>query len=384
MNSITILGSTGSIGTQTLEVIAANPDKFKVTALTANQNDKLLEDQIERFKPAVAVLTDEQAGNRLFKRYKGNTKIIVGEEGLIEAAIHAECNTVVTALVGFAGLRPTLAAIEARKNIALANKETLVAAGEIVTRTAKKFGVKILPVDSEHSAILQCLEDNIKSVERLIITASGGPFRGFTLEELKNVTVEDCLKHPNWSMGKKITVDSATLVNKGLEVIEARWLFDLPFEKISVLVHPQSIVHSMVEYIDGSVLAQLGMPDMRVPIQYALTYPERMKASFPKLDLTQYAALSFSHPDTQVFPALAKAYEVGQKGGTLPCVFNAANEIAVYNFLAGNIKFLDIMSVINATIGNHKVISTPTLEEIFTADQWARSYAATMIEQKKQ
>lgn len=384
MNSISILGSTGSIGTQTLEVIAANPEQFKIAALTANKNDQLLEKQIEQFKPAIAVLTDQKAGDRLLKRYKGRTKILVGEAGLMEAATYPNTDMVLTAVVGFAGLKPTLAAIEAKKNIALANKETLVAAGEIVTKAAQKYGVKILPVDSEHSAILQCLGDNKKFVERLIITASGGPFRGFTRAELENVTVESCLKHPNWSMGKKITVDSATLVNKGLEVIEARWLFDLPFEKISVLIHPQSIVHSMVEYIDGAVLAQLGMPDMRTPIQYALTYPERKTANFPKLDLTQYRELTFSHPDIKTFPALAEAYEVGKKGGTLPCVLNAANEVAVHNFLAGKIKFLDIMEIIRATLDAHKVIFQPTLKDIFNMDAWARGYAAHIIRQNKQ
>lgn len=376
MKNIAILGSTGSIGTQALEVIAANPDKFCVTALAAYHNDKLLEEQIEYFKPEIAVLVDREAADRLTRRYSGGTLILTGEEGLLTIANHLAVDTVLTSLVGFAGLKPTLAAIEAGKNIALANKETLVAAGELVTTLAKEKGVKILPVDSEHSAIFQCLQgENRNHISRIILTASGGPFRGFTKEALQTVTVEDCLRHPNWAMGKKITIDSATLANKGLEVIEARFLFDVDYSQIDVVVHPQSIIHSMVEFHDGSVIAQLGKADMRVPIQYALTYPERVVANYPKLDFKTLSALTFSEPDTVTFPALELAFTVGRRGGTLPCVFNAANEEAVYSFLRGEIRFLDIGAVVQSVVESHKMLAKPNLDDIYHADLWARTQA---------
>jgi len=380
MQYIAILGSTGSIGTQALDVIAANREQFRVTALAAYHNDQLLEEQIEHFKPDIAVLVDHEAADRLIRRYSGSTVILKGEEGLIAAATHSTVHTVLTSLVGFAGLKPTIAAIEAGKNIALANKETLVAAGELITNLAKEKGVKILPVDSEHSAIFQCLQgENKKNINRILLTASGGPFRGRSTQELQQITVEDCLRHPTWSMGKKITIDSATLANKGLEVIEARWLFDVDYSQIEVLVHPQSIVHSMVEYIDGSVIAQLGMADMRVPIQYAFTYPERLIAEYPKLDFKTLSALTFAAPDTTTFPALALAYYAGRIGGTVPCVFNAANEEAVYAFLGGKIRFLDIMTVIRTVVEKHTVIATPNLEDIYRADLWARSQAKEIL-----
>lgn len=385
MQHIAILGSTGSIGTQALEVIAANQDKFCVTALAAYHNDKLLEEQIEYFKPEIAVLVDPEAADRLVRRYSGPTLILTGDEGLLTIVNHQAVNTVLTSLVGFAGLKPTIAAIKAGKNIALANKETLVAAGELVTNLAKEKGVKILPVDSEHSAIFQCLQGEKKNtISKIILTASGGPFRGLQAEALQTVTVEDCLRHPNWSMGKKITIDSATLANKGLEVIEACFLFDVDYSQIEVVVHPQSIIHSMVEFQDGSVIAQLGKADMRVPIQYALTYPERVVANYPKLDFKTIGALTFSEPDTVTFPALQLAFQAGCMGGTLPCVFNAANEEAVYAFLRGEIKFLDIAKIIQTIINLHTKIVKPELADIYSADLWARTQTMEYLKAIKQ
>lgn len=380
MQHIAILGSTGSIGTQALEVIAANQDKFCVKALAAYHNDKLLEEQIEYFKPEIAVLVDREAADRLIRRYSGSTLILTGEEGLLAAATHSDVHTVLTSLVGFAGLTPTIAAIEAGKNIALANKETLVAAGELVTELAKKKGVKILPVDSEHSAIFQCLQgENRENIHRILLTASGGPFRGLKTEALQKVTVEDCLRHPTWSMGRKITVDSSTLANKGLEVIEARWLFDVDYSQIEVVVHPQSIIHSMVEFNDGSIIAQMGKADMRVPIQYAFTYPDRAFTSYPRLDFKTLSALTFSEPDCVAFPALELAFSAGRTGGTLPCVFNAANEEAVYAFLKGELKFLDIGTVIRSVMESHVKVSTPELKDIYSADLWARTKAQDLF-----
>lgn len=377
---LAILGSTGSIGTQALEVVAAHPDKLKIAVLAANHNDTLLENQLERFKPDLAVLVDVQAAERLKRRYSGPVKIMAGEEGLLAAAAYDNTDTVLTSMVGFAGLKPTLAAINAGKNIALANKETLVAAGELVTTLAKDKGVAILPVDSEHSAILQCLcGEARKNVKKIILTASGGPFHGWTKNQLERVTVKECLQHPNWSMGKKITVDSATLANKGLEVIEARWLFDVDYDQIEVVVHPQSIIHSMIELVDGAVIAQMGLPDMRVPIQYALSYPDRLPSNFPCIDFKNIGSLTFTAPDTGTFPALALAYSAGRTGGTLPCVYNAANEQAVYAFLAGNIAFLDIVTVIGQTMKNHQLISRPVLSELCDADAWARTFADGII-----
>lgn len=380
MQHIAILGSTGSIGTQALEVIAAHQDKFSVTALAAYHNDILLEKQIEYFKPQIAVLVDQEAADRLIRRYSGTTLILTGEEGLMAAATHGVVTTVLTSLVGFAGLKPTIAAIEAGKNIALANKETLVAAGELVTQLAKEKNVKILPVDSEHSAIFQCLQgENSKNINRILLTASGGPFRGLKTEALQNITVEDCLRHPNWSMGKKITVDSSTLANKGLEVIEARWLFGVEYSQIEVVVHPQSIVHSMVEFIDGSVIAQLGKPDMRVPIQYALTYPERVVTDYPRLDFKALSELTFSPPDKITFPILQLAFDAGYTGGTMPCVFNAANEEAVYAFLEGKLRYLDIFTVIHSVMQSHSFIAVPDLNEIYHTDMVSRSKAKEIL-----
>lgn len=380
MKSIALLGSTGSIGTQTLDVIAANPDQFKISALTAHNNDQLLEQQIERFQPAIAVLTDDAAADRLAGRYRGRTLLLKGNDGLLEAASYSKSTHVLSAIVGFAGLKPAIAALEAGKHLALANKETLVAAGRIITDLAKTKKCRILPVDSEHSAIFQCLHgESATQVKRLILTASGGPFRGYNTEQLKRVTVEECLRHPNWSMGKKITVDSATLVNKGLEVIEAHWLFDIDYDRIEVLVHPQSIIHSMVEYVDGSIIAQLGMPDMRIPIQYALTYPERLISTALPLNLACIGSLTFEEPAHDIFPGLSLAYQAGRLGGSFPCVYNAANEVAVHAFLEGKVSFLDIYAIISTTLSNHQSLASSDLNQLFAADKWARKFASELL-----
>lgn len=380
MKKISILGSTGSIGTQTLSVVRQHPDLFKVEAIAANCNDELLEAQINEFKPQLAVLYDDTAAKRLQKRYGGKTKIMAADAGLIIAATLPEIDTVVTSLMGFAGLRPTLAAIEAGKNIALANKETLVVAGELVMAKAQEKNVAILPVDSEHCAIFQCLQGNEREkIEKLLLTASGGPFRGKKTADLINAGVADCLAHPTWSMGQKITIDSASLVNKGLEIIEAHWLYNMPYEKIQVVVHPQSIVHSMVEYIDGTVMAQLGSTDMRLPIQYALTYPERINLQAKKLDFWNMPNLTFEKPDTQTFRGIDLAYNAGKIGGTMPCVLNAANEIAVDAFLHNKIKFLDIYNIIEEAMQNHQVNYTPTAETFFAVDEETRFLAKNLI-----
>lgn len=384
MKNLAILGSTGSIGTQTLDVVRDLPEMFRVAVLAANTSDKKLEAQIEEFRPELAVLADEAAAARLKARYKGATKILGGEDGLVAAAVFPAVDMVVTSLMGFAGLAPTLAAIRAGKNIALANKETLVAAGELVRREASAHGAAILPVDSEHSALFQCLQgEKRETVESLILTASGGPFRGRRKESLAGVSIGDCLKHPTWSMGRKITVDSATLVNKGLEVIEAHWLYDMPYDKIKVVIHPQSIVHSMVAFQDGAVMAQLGVPDMRLPIQYALTYPERMASTLARLDFAQLGALTFEEPDTKTFRGLAIAIEAGRAGGTAPCVMNAANEIAVAAFLDGSIGFLDIYDIIEQTLSARSVRPAESFEILREEDAWARAYAARLLQSGK-
>lgn len=380
MKNISVLGSTGSIGRQTLEVAAANPDKLKIRVLAAHKSDEILEQQIKAVEPDFAVLTDKEAAARLSKRYHGRTEILSGEEGLLAAATYSEADTVLASMVGYAGLRPTLAAIEHGKNIALANKETLVAAGSIVMQSVRRYGVSLTPVDSEHSAIFQSLRAGRENeVKRLIITASGGPFRGCRRSELEHVTLAQCLKHPNWSMGRKITVDSSTLANKGLEVIEAHWLFNMPYEKIDVVVHPQSIVHSLVEFCDGSVIAQMGEPDMRLPIQYALSYPERFAYTFEQLDLVKAAKLTFEEPDTEAFPSLKIAVECGRAGGTLPCVFNAANEEAVYAFLDDKIKYLDIPYITGKVTEMHQNVLQPSIEDIEQADGEARRAASKLI-----
>ena len=380
MKNITLLGSTGSIGRQTVEVALANPDKIKIKALVAHKSDELLEEQIKVLQPDLAVLSDKEAAARLTSRYHGRTEILAGEEGVLAAATYAGSDTVLASMVGYAGLRPTLAAINCGKNIALANKETLVAAGSIVMQAVADKGVSLTPVDSEHSAIFQALRGGRENeVKRLIITASGGPFRGKKRSELENVTLAQCLNHPNWSMGKKVTLDSSTLANKGLEVMEAHWLINMPYEKIAVVVHPQSIVHSLVEFCDGSVIAQMGDPDMRLPIQYALSWPERYPYAFDQLDLVKYGSLTFEAPDLEAFPSLAIAIECGKAGGTLPCAFNAANEEAVNAFLEGKIKYLDIPYITATVTQKHKSVACPTIEDIEVADAAARAAAQEVI-----
>ena len=380
MKNISLLGSTGSIGKQTLEVAAANPDKMKIRVLAAHTSDTVLEEQIRAFEPDFAVLSDKEAAARLKARYHGKTEILAGEEGLLAAATYSEVDTVLASMVGYAGLRPTMAAINCGKNIALANKETLVAAGSLVMEAVAKNNVSLTPVDSEHSAIFQALQGGKEDeVKRLLITASGGPFRGKKRSELESVTLAQCLNHPNWSMGKKITVDSSTLANKGLEVIEAHWLFNMPYEKIDVVVHPQSIIHSLVEFCDGSVIAQLGEPDMRLPIQYALSYPCRYHKAFDQLDLIKAGTLTFEAPDMETFPSLRIAIDCGKAGGTLPCVFNAANEEAVYAFLDNKIKYLDIPYITEKVASLHNNIATPCIEDIERADAEARAAAQSII-----
>ena len=380
MKNITLLGSTGSIGRQTVEVALANPDKIKIKALVAHKSDELLEEQIKVLQPDLAVLSDKEAAARLAKRYHGKTELLAGDEGVLAAATYSGADTVLASMVGYAGLRPTLAAINCGKHIALANKETLVAAGSIVMQAVADKGVSLTPVDSEHSAIFQALRGGRENeVKRLIITASGGPFRGKKRSELENVTLAQCLNHPNWSMGKKVTLDSSTLANKGLEVMEAHWLFNMPYEKIAVVVHPQSIVHSLVEFCDGSVIAQMGDPDMRLPIQYALSWPERYPYAFDQLDLVKYGTLTFEAPDLEAFPSLAIAIECGKAGGTLPCAFNAANEEAVNAFLEGKIKYLDIPYITASVTQAHHNVLVPTLEDIEAADAAARVAAQAVI-----
>jgi len=374
---IAILGSTGSIGTQTLDVVRHHPGQFTVEALAGGYNVELLARQIREFRPRLAAVATAEAARELTLLAPAGTRIVYGEEGLIEAAAGTIADIVVTALVGSQGLRPTLAAIEAGKHIGLANKETLVSAGRIVTEAARRQGVALLPIDSEHSAIFQCLNgENRAEISRITLTASGGSFRDKSRAELEGVTVEQALAHPNWSMGAKITVDSATMVNKGLEVIEAHWLFDLPYERIEVLIHPESVIHSYVEFADNSVIAQLGNPDMRIPIQYALTYPQRLATPTAPLDLAAIGKLHFRAMDFERFPCLKLAYACGRQAGTAPTVFNAANEVAVGRFLRGEISFLQIERAIEAAVAAHQPQAQPGLEEIHAADAWARSFAA--------
>ena len=381
MKNIAVLGSTGSIGTQTLDVVRSHPELFHISVLAANSHDELLEQQIREFQPELAVLSDEDAYKRLKSRYSGTTQLAGGRQAFIDAAAVDAVDTVVTSMMGFAGLEPTMKALDARKNIALANKETLVVAGEIVMRRAKEQGVSILPVDSEHCAFYQFLQgEKRETIEKLLLTCSGGPFRGKKREDLKDATVKQVLAHPTWNMGQKITVDSATLVNKGLEVIEAKWLYGVSYDQIQVVVHPQSIVHSMVQFHDGAVIAQLGSTDMKLPIQYALTYPNRTVSSFERLDFWKMKDLTFSQPDTDTFKGLKFAYEAGDMGGTMPCVFNAANEVAVGSFLKGGIRFLDIYDIIEETMLKRECILEPTLDELFAEDRWAREFAASLLE----
>ena len=380
MKKIAILGSTGSIGTQALDVVRNLPNDFKISVLAANSNVELFSKQIEEFQPELAVLADENAFKILKQKNFSGTEIAGGRQAFIDAAAFDGVEIVLTSMSGFAGLEPTIKAIKAKKNIALANKETLVVAGEIVTKLAKEYGVKILPVDSEHGAFFQCLQgENYKSIEKLLLTASGGPFRGKTRADLQNATVKEVLAHPTWNMGKKITVDSASLVNKGLEVIEAKFLYGVEYDQIQVVVHPQSIVHSMVEFVDGSIIAQLAAPDMRLPIQYALTYPNRKISPIKKLDFWQIKNLTFEQPDTETFKGLKFAYEAGKIGGSMPCVFNAANEVAVAAFLGGKINFLQIYDVIENAMNTRAVVKNPTLEILLDEDNIVRNLSEKFI-----
>lgn len=380
MKKLSILGSTGSIGTQTLEIVRQNDD-IEVVALAAGSNVEMLEAQAREFAPKLICVFDEKKAEEL----KGKIadlpiRVTAGMEGLIEAATIEQADIVLTAVVGMIGIKPTIAAIEAHKDIALANKETLVTAGHIIMKLAKENGVHIYPVDSEHSAIFQSLQGNKKSqVSKIILTASGGPFRNSTMEELEHVTMADALKHPNWSMGKKITIDSATMVNKGLEVIEAKWLFDVNFDDIEVVIQPQSLIHSMVEYVDGGIMAQLGTPDMKLPIQYALYYPDRRWLGGKRVNFAEIGSISFFKPDTEKFRGFALAYEAGKAGGTMPTIYNAANELAVSKFLNEEIKYLDIARLIEEAMSRHKIVQQPTLEQILEAEREAHENVRSMV-----
>ncbi len=373
MKNISILGSTGSIGTQTLDIVRNNLD-LNVVAIAGNSNVELLRQQIEEFSPDIVCVYQEEKAEELRAYYKDyEVKIVSGMDGLIEAATWDSADIVLTAVVGMIGIQPTIAAIKARKTIALANKETLVCAGHIIMPLSREMGVKILPVDSEHSAIFQSLNgENPRQLEKILLTASGGPFRGWTREQMKNVKLADALNHPNWSMGKKITIDSATMVNKGLEVIEAKWLFNVPYDKIQIVVQPQSLIHSMVQFVDGGIMAQLGTPDMKLPIQYALFYPDRREMDSERVDFGKIAGITFEDPDFENFKGLALALRAAKEGGSLPTVFNAANEYAVAKFLKEEISFLDITEMIEYAMNNHEFIPNPTVEEILKIEQDTR------------
>jgi 1-deoxy-D-xylulose-5-phosphate reductoisomerase len=379
--NIALLGSTGSIGTQTLEVVAAYPDQFEISVLTANRNADLLIEQAIQVKPNAVVIADESLYQKVNDvLFEHDIKVYAGDKALEEIVQMEEIDIVLTALVGFSGLKPTIAAIRAGKNIALANKETLVVAGSIITKLAKEKGVNIYPVDSEHSAIFQCLVGEFHNpIEKIYLTASGGPFRGKKRDELLNTTKEAALKHPNWEMGAKITIDSASMMNKGLEVIEAKWLFALNDDQIDVIVHPQSIVHSIVQFKDGSMKAQMGLPDMKLPIQYALTYPDRLPTDFPRFNFMDYPSLTFEAPDLETFTNLKLAYDAMKRGGTLPCVLNAANEETVAAFLNDKIKFLDIARVNEMVMAEVDFIQSPDLEKLYETDRLAREIARNHI-----
>ena len=370
MKKIAILGSTGSIGTQTLEVVRENGD-IEVLGLAAGNNIKLLEQQIREFKPRVVAVWKEEKAKELRENIKDlDVKVVAGMDGLIEVSVIPETEILVTAIVGMIGIRPTIEGIKAGKHIALANKETLVTAGHIIMPLAKEYGVQILPVDSEHSAIFQSLQGSHRSeLKKILLTASGGPFRGRTREELAHMKLEDALKHPTWTMGQKITIDSSTLVNKGLEVIEAKWLFDVDIDQVEVVVHPQSIIHSMVEYVDGAIIAELGTPDMKLPIQYALYYPDRRFLPGERVNFATLGQLTFEKPDLETFDGLRLAFEAGRTGGSMPTVYNAANELAVSKFLDRKIKYLEIPEIIETCMANHKNIVDPTVEQILQTEK---------------
>lgn len=373
---IAILGSTGSIGTQALEVIANNSDLFEVTVLAANTNSGLLIEQAEKFRPDTVVITNSDQYDRVFSVLDPlDIKVYTGSESLSQVMEMETIDIVLVAMVGFAGLKPTVSAINSGKAIAIANKEVLVVAGQIITDLAKKKNVPLIPVDSEHSAIFQCLAGELNAPEKIYLTASGGPFRGKKRDELQHVTVAEALQHPNWNMGNKITIDSATMMNKGLEVIEAKWLFSLAPEQIEILVHPQSVVHSMVQFADGSLKAQMGLPDMKLPIQYALSYPYRLNSSYGRLDLNALNGMTFELPDRENFPCINLAYRALEKGGNMPCIMNAANEIAVSSFLCGKIEFNAISGVISRCMETMPFVPTPTLEDLFETNTMVRQHA---------
>lgn len=378
MKNIAILGSSGSIGKQTLEVIKANLEKFKITALAVNSSIEELEKQIKEFNPKAVAIANKKSAEIIKQKFPA-LKIFSGENSSVELVQIPKVDTVVIAVVGSAGILPTLKAIELKKAVHLANKETLVVAGDLINKVLKKNNAKLMPpIDSEHSAIFQCLNgEDIKNINKIIITCSGGAFKNHSEEELKNVTAKDALKHPTWNMGAKITIDCATLMNKGFEVIEAHQIFGIPYEKIEVVIHPESKIHSMVEFVDGSIMAQIGEADMRVPIQYSLSYPERLKNNFKKLNFTELKSFTFRQPDTEKFPCLKYAIEAGKTGGTMPAALNAANEICAQKFLEDKIKFLDIAKIIRQTMDAHDVIANPTVEQILEVDRWAREYAET-------
>lgn len=380
---ISVLGSTGSIGRSTLNVIREHPDQFQLVALGAGTNAEEMIKQVIEFQPKVVAMASKEAAEQVKKEIPSQIPVLVGREGITEIATLEEVTYVVSAIVGSQGLPPTLAAIRAGKTIGLANKETLVTAGHIVMEEARKHQVDLIPIDSEHSAIFQCLNgENKKEVSRLILTGSGGAFRDWSRDQLKNATVEEALNHPNFSMGPKITIDSATMMNKGLEVIEAHWLFGFPYDQIDVVIHPQQIIHSMVEYRDGSIMAQLGIPDMRVPIQYALSYPRRLPMTDSKLDLSSLSRLDFRIIDFERYPCVRLAYEAGHQGGTYPTVLNAANEEAVAQFLMGQIPFIVIEELVEQALAKHQVVDSPSLEEIDLADQWARGFVKNLVNRK--
>lgn len=380
MKKVLILGSTGSIGVNTLNVLRNFPGKFKVAALTVNTRIDLLEPQIEEFKPEVAVVRDKSAAFELNKRVGSKCRILWGDEGLTETAAVLDYDIFVGAMVGFSGLAPALEAIKRGKRIALANKETLVVAGELVTNLCRKHSAKLIPIDSEHSAIFQCFEgENPENVEKLILTASGGPFLNKSKEDLSDVSVKEALNHPRWRMGNKITIDSASMMNKGLEIIEAHWLFNMPKDKIEIVIHPQSIVHSLVQFVDGSIKAQLGLPDMKLPIQYALTYPERMKNNFERTKLPDIGKLTFSNPDFEKFECLKLAYYALDAGGTAPCILNAANELAVEKFLNGKLKFSRIPQLITRALEKIENHREPDIKTIFECDKRTREYVSGLI-----
>ena len=383
MKKIAILGSTGSIGTQTLEIVRSNPE-LQIAALAAGSSVEKMERQIREFRPAVAAMWTEEAARELRIRVADlNVRVISGMDGLLEIAVLPGSQVLVTAIVGMIGIRPTIAAIRAGKDIALANKETLVTAGHIIMPLARECGVEILPVDSEHSAVFQSLNgEPAERIEKILLTASGGPFRGYKREQLADIQVEDALKHPNWAMGRKITIDSSTMVNKGLEVMEARWLFGTSLDRIQVVVHPQSIIHSAVQYVDGAIMAQLGVPDMKIPIQYALFYPDRKPMTGKRVDLFELGQLTFEKPDMDTFEGLKLAYRAAEAGGSMPTVYNAANEKAVALFLDRRIKYLQIPELIGEAMERHSRIADPTVDDILAAEQQTYEYIAGRIDCK--